>query len=115
MLAAWYGERWAGTIVAFIATVVWLSADLAAGNQYLNLVVPLWNTMVRLAFSLINLWLLLIVRDKLALEESLADTDPLTGLANRRFFQEQLEREYARVCRYPEPFTIAYIDLDDFK
>ena len=59
--------------------------------------------------------MLLIVRDKLALEESLADTDPLTGLSNRRFFLEQLEREYTRIRRYPECITVVYIDLDNFK
>lgn len=59
--------------------------------------------------------LMLVVHEKLILEEALADTDPLTGLPNRRFFQEQLEREYARINRYPEPLTIAYLDLDNFK
>ncbi len=115
MLAAWYGGRTAGLTLAVVSAGVWLSADLAAGNLYSSFHVPAWNTLVRLAFFIIILWLLLIVRKKLALEESLADTDLLTGLANRRFFQEQLEREYARVRRYPEPFTIAYIDLDNFK
>ncbi|MCW9013159.1 MAG: GGDEF domain-containing protein [Gammaproteobacteria bacterium] len=115
MLAAWYGGKQTGLTVAGVSAAVWLAADLAAGSQYSNLLIPVWNTLVRLSFFLIILWLLLIVRDKLALEESLADTDPLTGLANRRFFQEQLEREYARVRRYPEPFTIAYFDLDNFK
>ena len=115
MLAAWYAGKRVGLTIAVISAAVWLTADLAAGNQYSILFIPIWNTLVRLLFFLIVLWLLLIVRDKLALEESLADTDPLTGLANRRFFQEQLEREYARVRRYPEPFTIAYFDLDNFK
>ena len=115
MLAGWYGGKKVGIAVVIFSSVIWLSADFAAGSQYSTWIVPIWNTLVRLAFFLIILWLLLLVREKLALEESLADTDPLTGLANRRFFQEQLEREYARVRRYPEPFTIAYFDLDNFK
>jgi len=115
MLAAWYGGKRAGYLAAIIAAGIWFCADLAAGNQYSTLLIPVWNSLVRLVFFLVILWLLLFVREKLALEESLADTDPLTGLSNRRFFQEQLEREYARNYRYPEPFTIAYIDLDNFK
>ena len=115
MLAAWYGGRRVGLSVAIVSAGVWLLADLAAGYHYSSLLIPAWNTLVRLGFFLIILWLLLIVRDQLALEESLADTDPLTGLANRRFFQEQFEREYARLRRYPEAFTIAYFDLDNFK
>jgi diguanylate cyclase (GGDEF)-like protein len=115
MLATWYGGKWVGLAVASASAFIWLAADLAAGVQYTTLLVPVWNTLVRLGFFLIILSLLLIVREKLALEESLADTDPLTGLSNRRFFQEQLEREYERVRRYPEPITIAYFDLDNFK
>jgi diguanylate cyclase (GGDEF)-like protein len=115
MLATWYGGKWVGLIVATVSSVIWLGADLAAGVYYTALLVSVWNTLVRLGFFLIILSLLLIVREKLALEESLADTDPLTGLSNRRFFQEQLEREYERARRYPEPLTIAYFDLDNFK
>ena len=115
MLAAWYGGKRAGYLAAIIAAGIWFCADLAAGNQYSTLLIPVWNSLVRLVFFLVILWLLLFVREKLALEESLADTDPLTGLSNRRFFQEQLEREYTKNYRYPEPFTIAYIDLDNFK
>ncbi|MCW9023640.1 MAG: GGDEF domain-containing protein [Gammaproteobacteria bacterium] len=115
MLAAWYGGKIIGFSIAIISAGVWLAADLAAGNQYSSLLIPAWNTSVRLAFFLIILWLLLIIRKKLALEESLADTDHLTGLANRRYFYEQLEHECTLIRRYPKPFTIAYIDLDNFK
>ena len=79
------------------------------------MLIPVWNSLVRLAFFLIILQLLIKLKDKLAFEESLADTDPLTGLANRRYFIEQIENENQRVKRHPEPFTIAYIDLDNFK
>jgi len=115
MLAGWYGGRRVGTSLVFLSAGIWLCADAAAGGVYSSWLIPLWNTLVRVAFFAIILWLLLVVREKLKLEESLADTDPLTGLANRRFFMEQLEREYARVQRYPESFTIAYFDLDNFK
>ena len=115
MLAAWYGGKKEGLVVAMVSAGIWIIADLSSGTKYTMMLAPVWNTLVRLAFFLIILRLLLIVQEKLALEESLADTDPLTSLANRRFFLEQLEREYARVRRYPEPFTIAYFDLDNFK
>ena len=115
VLAAWYGGKRIGLALVFVCAGIWLSADLAADGQYTSWFVPLWDTLVRLTFFVITLWLLLVVREKLVFEESLADTDPLTGLANRRFFMEQLEREYARVQRYSAPFTIAYFDLDNFK
>jgi diguanylate cyclase (GGDEF)-like protein len=44
-----------------------------------------------------------------------AFTDHLTGLANRRRFERQLEREVARMGRYGHPFTLLMIDIDSFK
>jgi diguanylate cyclase (GGDEF)-like protein len=45
----------------------------------------------------------------------LARTDPLTGLANRRGWDEQLARELARARRSGEALSVALLDLDDFK
>lgn len=115
MLATWYGGKKTGLILAILSACIWLSVDLLTNTEYSSLLVAVWNTLVRLSFFIIIWWLLLVLHEKLILEESLADTDPLTGLANRRFFQEQLEREHARAKRHPEPFTIAYFDLDNFK
>lgn len=42
-------------------------------------------------------------------------TDHLTGLANRRRFERQLEREVARTMRYGHPFCLLMLDIDDFK
>ena len=47
--------------------------------------------------------------------EEAAFTDHLTGLANRRRFERQLEREVARVERFEHPFTLLMIDIDNFK
>jgi diguanylate cyclase (GGDEF)-like protein len=45
----------------------------------------------------------------------LAQTDPLTGLANRRFLIDQLAREFDRAKRYNRPLSLLYLDLDGFK
>jgi diguanylate cyclase (GGDEF)-like protein/PAS domain S-box-containing protein len=45
----------------------------------------------------------------------LAVTDPLTGLANRRIFQERLAEEIRRARRYGRPLSLIMADLDHFK
>ena len=45
----------------------------------------------------------------------LAHTDGLTGVANRRQFDEALEREWARAQRHKAPLCLLLIDLDHFK
>src|SRR3954467_13919322 len=47
--------------------------------------------------------------------EEEAFTDHLTGLANRRRFERQLEREISRTLRYDHPFCLLYLDIDNFK
>ncbi len=47
--------------------------------------------------------------------ETLAYSDPLTGLPNRRMFNDDMRRMAARAARDGEPFTLLLIDLDHFK
>ncbi|MGB5440363.1 MAG: EAL domain-containing protein [Gammaproteobacteria bacterium] len=44
-----------------------------------------------------------------------AEHDPLTGMFNRKYFQEELERSVARVARSGSSCALFYIDLDQFK
>ena len=47
--------------------------------------------------------------------ERLARHDPLTGLANRRLFDERLEQEMADAIRHDRSMAVAVLDLDVFK
>lgn len=42
----------------------------------------------------------------------LATTDPLTGLANRRHFDQELDKEIARSARHGHSFAVALLDVD---
>jgi len=45
----------------------------------------------------------------------MAITDALTGLYNRRRFQDVLTGEFERTKRYKTPFTLIMLDIDHFK
>jgi diguanylate cyclase (GGDEF)-like protein len=47
--------------------------------------------------------------------EQLSSLDGLTGIANRRFFDEQLKIELARAFRGQNPLSVVLIDIDCFK
>jgi len=47
--------------------------------------------------------------------ERLATADPLTGLANRRRFDEALEAEWRRAFRLRRPLCLLMLDIDHFK
>jgi len=58
------------------------------------------------------------ISDRKALEEQLeqlATTDALTGLRNRRGFDEVLDREWKRTMRTGSPTSLLLLDLDHFK
>jgi diguanylate cyclase (GGDEF)-like protein/PAS domain S-box-containing protein len=62
----------------------------------------------QLALSLANLRLRETLRDQ-------SIRDPLTGLFNRRFMQESLDRELQRARRKKRPLAVVFVDLDHFK
>ncbi|MFV9657514.1 diguanylate cyclase [Pseudomonas sp. NY15366] len=47
--------------------------------------------------------------------ETLSLTDPLTGIANRRHFDDVLAKEWTRAQRVGEPLALAVLDVDWFK
>ncbi len=48
-------------------------------------------------------------------QQVLAVTDGLTGLANRRRFDDELNREIERSLRYDRPLSLVLFDIDNFK
>lgn len=53
--------------------------------------------------------------DRVRLNRELADTDALTGIANRRKSSELVERFVKLARRKGDPFSVAVLDLDRFK
>ncbi len=47
--------------------------------------------------------------------EALATIDGLTGVKNRRAFNDQLEMEFRRALRYSTPLSLLLLDVDKFK
>ncbi|MBW6456351.1 MAG: GGDEF domain-containing protein, partial [Trueperaceae bacterium] len=113
----------AGALVASVALLIgphaWFGVGAAGGPltatyavQFLlaNLV-----TLVALSFFASLQRTLVAWRDTAREMHTLAHTDALTGLANRRAAQEVLGREVARADRYDRDVSVLMLDLDRFK
>jgi diguanylate cyclase (GGDEF)-like protein len=59
--------------------------------------------------------LLVRLREHADASERQAREDSLTGLANRRWFDEQFAAEFERATREGRPLTLALVDIDHFK
>lgn len=110
----WLGVR-AGVATSVLSAFVWYLANDLAGQQYSAAFMPVWNSSIRLAFFLVVTFLLARVHEGILRDRALARVDYLTGACNVRAFHEIAEAECLRASRYPQPFTLAYIDLDGFK
>jgi diguanylate cyclase (GGDEF)-like protein len=53
--------------------------------------------------------------DMVALLAAQSRRDPLTGAANRRSWDEEVDRELAHASRTGDALTVAILDIDDFK
>jgi len=114
-LVTWFSGRWFGIFTAFLSAVVWLGIDVSTGQHYTHPFVPFWNAGIRFGFFLIVGITLSLLRTKMIQEQHMATIDHLTGIANRRLFFSLVQTEIQRSRRYKHPFTLAYVDIDDFK
>ena len=113
---AWYQGRKSALLVSVACTVVWLVAAIApleyADDYPLSI---FWNDLVELTHFLLAVVVISTLKALLDASEKTSRIDPLTGIANRRFFSELANTEIIRAARTSEPFTIMYIDVDNFK
>jgi diguanylate cyclase (GGDEF)-like protein len=114
-LVVWFGGKTLGILASAVSAVVWLIADIAAGQSYSHAAVYLWNMLIPFGFFLVVSLLLSALKNALQREIELAHTDYLTGAANARFFFNLLQGEIERSRRYNHHFAVAYFDLDNFK
>ncbi len=117
VLVSWFGGIGPGAALSASSAVAWLlSRSLVEGS--LPDVMSYWNSFEKFGIFLVVAYVVSMqsaLRRLLEREKELSRTDSLTGLMNRRAFNEQVEAEIVRARRYGRPFSLAYMDLDDFK
>ena len=100
-----------GCVALTLFAPVVLSGAPAGADVQLGVV---WTVLAAVvAFTVLRL--VEEIRRQSAELERLASTDALTGLANRRVWEDALPRELARSVRSGAPVAIALLDLDHFK
>jgi diguanylate cyclase (GGDEF)-like protein len=88
-----------------VLALYWL-APVSAPDQNMRATIALLAAQAAIAIERVDL---------LARLENIARTDELTGLLNRRAWQEELPREMARAKREHRPLCVAMLDIDGLK
>lgn len=114
-LVTWNVGRRAGIIISVTSALSWLMADLMMLNFFSNSIIPFLNESFRLIVFLIITYIIFELKSALEKHKALARTDSLTLVANRRAFFELADMELNKARRYRHPFSVLYIDIDNFK
>jgi diguanylate cyclase (GGDEF)-like protein len=113
--AAWFAGRRAGVLVSVAGAVAYFFSEGLGRGFETRPLVPVFNFAARLGAFLFVTYFVSALRRSLEQERRLARTDALTGALNRRSFFEAADLEIKRARRHRHPFTVAYLDIDDFK
>jgi len=113
-ITTWFAGEKSGIVICIASAIAWFIANKTLEESSLT-VIHYWNASVRLGFFLTVNYLLSELKSARQREKTLARTDPTTGVANRQLFTDLATFEIKRARRYGHPFTLAYIDVDDFK
>ena len=115
LTVSWFVGAASGVLISFLSVLAWLVAMLESGHTFASDAILYWNGLLLLSFFLVFGLLVASLRRVHDREKSLARTDALTGVANRRAFFELVGLEIQRAARYERAVTVAYFDLDEFK
>lgn len=114
-LATWTHGYWGGALMGGMCTALAVGLSRKHPQAYSHDVFRYWDGVVHVLFFAVVVVLLAELRRAYRRYAEQARQDPLTGLANRRRFDELTETEMVRSSRTGLPFTVVYMDADDFK
>ncbi|WP_246545426.1 GGDEF domain-containing protein [Pelotalea chapellei] len=106
----WFAGKRPGLVISIICTAFWSEYRYQGASG-----AAAWNILSTLGIFCVVAIMLFRIRQLWEAESTLSRTDPLTGVMNLRAFMEIVEYELMRLKREKSPFSIAYIDLDNFK
>lgn len=114
-LVSWYGSSKAGAALAIVAiSSLFLVRDLLIESEVSRLSL-IYDSLITFSVYLFMAIIVTNFREVHEVEVVAADTDELTGAHSTRSFYAGLANEILRSSRYKHRFSLAYIDVDDFK
>ncbi len=115
-LVAWFVSKRSGIWFCVFSAAIRLIVDEGPESfTFDHSMIHYWNDLIEFIFLLMMSLLFSALKSNLDNAKELASRDHLTGALNRRSFFDLAEHEINRSRRYGFPFTVGYIDLDDFK
>ncbi len=115
IFSAWLLGRKLALVFALLSGLALALIELLNGEVHANPLLLIWNGTSALIIFVIVTLVFQALKHAYLEEKMLARYDIMTGVPNRKMFYEELDKEAYRTERYGRPFTVAYIDVDNFK
>jgi diguanylate cyclase (GGDEF)-like protein len=106
----WFSGLRTGLVLSLLCTGLW-----SVNNINTSLLITSWNIVSTSFFFAAIAAVMNKTRHLWENEKVLSRTDPLTGVKNLRAFSELVEYEISLALRDGLPFSLVYLDLDNFK
>jgi diguanylate cyclase (GGDEF)-like protein len=104
------------TLVPVVLGGLFIRSRWNLGHPHLVMALSVVSDIVLLV---ILIWLFALMIRRVELERAViqrqAETDQLTGIYNRRYFESSLDQEIERARRYGSQLSLLIIDVDNFK
>ncbi len=109
------GGRPSGLVAAGVAAVIRSLVESWSGAGQAHAALTVLAFVLGALVYALSAWFAAEITAAAARARAHALTDALTGLGNRRFFEDVAEHELNRSRRYQRPLALVYIDVDRFK
>lgn len=113
-LGAWSAGPRVAQALAALASLAWVASNVVISGTA-HWAILAFNSIMQTAAFVLVARLIGELGARLRREEALSRHDPLTGLPNRRDFEERAGLVLALARRQPRPLAVGVIDLDNFK
>ncbi|MBA3321620.1 MAG: diguanylate cyclase [Pyrinomonadaceae bacterium] len=114
-LIAWQAGRRMSILISLASTLGCFLVEHLSRPSSGRPLILFFNVAAKFSAFLFVAYFVSELRRSLEHERELARTDDLTGALNRRSFIEAATQEINRARRHRHPFTVAFMDIDDFK
>lgn len=104
-----------GIIFSVLCAIAWIAADLLSGAHFSRIYIPIWNTLVRLGYFVLNTVIISRLLESIEQIKKISFSDPLTNVANWRYFEEYSNMVIKSSVRLNTEIALVYFDVDNFK
>ncbi len=115
LVASWYGSSKAGASLALLTAILLFAVKWFSGAFHVSAPTAVIDAAIALFVYLFIGVIVTNFKKVHKVEVVAADTDTLTGVNSSRSFYAELANEILRAKRYDHIFSLAYIDVDNFK